>query len=461
MAKKIVIGEVIINAYPPHQYYLSSLIVTATAAKKIGIGAISFSYTPPIVVNIGSLLVDVINEKFVHLEDLSIDIITEKNSSINALTLQLFAPKQTSLSTIIIENRMLRSMEISALDVTLTMLPTRTRFHNVNIQALKLPHKSLGALDIAFGFPYKVITKSIPLTTFWGLNLQTEVSGSMDIYRKIKMTNIRTVYESTVEYYGNDLSTRVNNNIRTAIGITHKMKTDIYLDYSNWITRKEWIPINIITAATLTVQQANHIFVLGGTTKKYNTSVIGQRGLYIDNLKVSSNSLGYADLGLKKIWLRQQTMVGYSEFLHQVSYGFFVKIPNNIATYNVDKSWIGIPLLGVNLLDLDVQINLLDLNTIDFSMFTTPTEILNVYSVLTGSIGTIQHHQNLGYIEITELTKRHQELYTGGDMVLQVIPSNRLIYEESLLQRPFLYRVFNINMDGNFIYKIFNEEELL
>ena len=461
MNKKIGIAEVIIYIAPPHTQSFNAIDIFVTAAKQVSFGSINLTFRPPVVVDIGSIFINVVNEKYIHFNQLNIYYDVEKNLSLTAIDLQLLPPRMTSVNYIEIQHRMLRSMEISDIGITILMLSTWTRYINTNIRAVKVPRRAVGALKIAWGFPYKVINTGIPLTTFWATKLVTEVSGSVETIRKMSNFNIITLFDSTVDYFGNDLGTRYPLNIRTGIAKTHSMKTDVYLDYDSWFSRKECLPTNISLAGTNIHQEATHIFVLAGTTKKYSTSVMGQHGLYLDNIKATTESLGYADLGASKIWLKQQTLVGYSEFTKMVNYGFFVKIPNNIATYNVAKSWIGIPLLGTHLLNLDVEINLLTLNEINLSQYKTPNEILNIYGVAFGVVGTIIHHQAVGYIEITELSKRHQELYTGGDMVLQVTASNRLIHEDLLLHRPFLYRVFNIDRLGNFIYKIFNKEDTL
>lgn len=457
---RTIITSLIIEATPPHQHYFAALNVSSTAAKNTGFGAIDLLYRHPVVVDFAVLVLDIINVKYIHLNDIDLFYDSQKDTSLSAINLQFLPPTMSALCAIDIQHRQLRSLEISALEILQMLVPTTSRYFKVNLQADKLPHSAFGILDVAFGFPYLVINTGFPLTTFWSKNLRTEVTGSASLSRKISNVNIFSVYESTERYDGNDLGSKILANIRTAIGRVHNLKTDIYLDFDSWYTRYSWVPTSIETAATQVCGEATHLFVLGGVIKKQPTSVIAKFGLYNDTLKVSDTSIGFADNGISKVWLNQQALLGYTNLTKQVNYGFFVTIPNNIANYVVDTSWLGIPLTGTNLLDLDITINLFSMNTINFNDYKTPTVFLNLYGAITGVNGTVRANMNYAYIDITELTKKHQELFTGGDMVLQVMPSSSLIYADTLLHKPFLYRMFTINTTGNFIYKIFNKQEI-
>lgn len=463
MNKKVIVNALQVTAYPKHQQYLNALNISITSAKLVDVTRINLEYFPPRSIEFRPLLIDIINEKYVHLEDLSLSYVTEKNIGVTALNLALLPPRLTSATYFSVYHRTLRSIECTSLELILNLVPTRTKFHNTNIRAIKIPRRDIAALDIAFGMPYKVVDVKVPLTTFHAKWFKSEISGSGDQVRKQVRTNIIALYDGGIDYFGFGNSVnKVRTKIITGQERRHRWKTDIYIDYDSWTTRYDYLKTNVKTSGTITNILSNHLYVLGGSTKKLKSQVLGKKGLYLDNIPAKTSMMGMADAGAFTLWFTQNATVGYSEFNTQIKYGFIVKIPNNIAGYNVDKSWLGIPLLGTHTMDLDVVVSLLVTNNdVVYSYYKTPTQLLDEFAPILGVDGKILRHQSFGYIDITDLTKQHQAMYTGGPMVLQVMPSYRMLYQDMVLNKPFLYRVFNIDTNGNFNYKIFNKQETI
>lgn len=460
--KKISTGVVTILATPPHLQFLAPIVFSITSSKIVELSAINFDLTPPVSVELKALTIEILNVKYIHLSEILFNYDVEKFCTVAALNYTLFPPRQHDMAAIDVWAKMLRSYDFGAVNVDLVMEPTRTRFHNVNIRASRIPRRAVVALEISTGFPYETVDIKVPLTTYWARNLKTEVSGAIETYRKAIRTNMMSVYSSAVEYTGGPPQlSRFSTQVRAAIAITHKMKTDIFLDYDTWFTRYEWMPTNVSTAGTNVHLMSNHLFTLGGSTKALKTNFLGKDGIYADNLPVPAQSLAYADVSGKLIWLKQQYQLGYTELSKQIKYGVLAKFPVNISGVTIDSAFLGIPLLSPRMYDLTVTVNLLQVNSIDFSQYFIPSEILTVFGAAHGVSGKLVLGNSMGYIDITDILKRFQQLYTTGSIVLQIIPSTNMIYEDMLSQRPFLYRVINIDMNSSYIMKIFTKRPQL
>lgn len=461
--KKISTGVVSITATPPHLQFLSPLVVSITASKIVELSSINLNLVPPVSIELKSLVIDILNKKYVQLSEILFNYGVDKFSTIAALNYTLYPPRQNEMAAIDIWTKMLRSYDFGSVNVDLVMEPTRTRYHGVNIQAMKIPKKSIMAFEISTGFPYETVDIKVPLTTYWARNLKTEVSGALETYRRAIRANVATVYSSAVEYLDvpPQLS-RFSTQVRAATSKTHKMKTDIFLDYDTWFTRYEWMNTNMVAAGTNVHQMANHLFTLGGNTKALKTNFMGKDGIYVDNLPVPEKSLAYADIAGKQIWLKQQYQLGYTVLTKQINYGVLAQFPVNISGVTIDSAYLGIPLVSPRVYDVTVTVNLLQVNSIDFSQYFVPSEILNVYGAAFGVSGTITTgNTTISYIDITELLKRFQQIYTTGTVVIQIVPSTNMIYADMLSQKPFLYRVVNIDMNGSYIMKIFTKRSVI
>jgi hypothetical protein len=451
-----------IFAFPPHQQYLNALDFEITSAKLVSLEALDLEFIPPVVIDIGALDVQIINEKFVHLTEIIYDIEAQQNVSLNEIVFDLRHPTTVYLSAIDIQHKMLSSIDITSLSILQELLPTQKRYWRTLIQTTKLPKRVLGALDIALAFPHNVVLLGVPLVTKWARALLTEVSGAIETDKTAYRNSVSSLYSSAILYYGtNNNLNRCKVKIEAGAGKAHALKTDIFLDFDSWFTRYGgYIETNIKTATTRTHVVSNHMMVQSSGQHTWRTHYIGRRGLIFDDISASTEMRPYIDLGAKRVWVTQQVWLGYTYLNKQVKYGFFLRVPNNVATFPVEQSFLGIPFSGTNLHNLDITINLLRTEEIDFDLYATPNELLNVYGILFGVNGSILADRPFGWIDITELTERHLDLYTGGDMILQVVPSDALIHQDLIQQRPFLFRMFNVDLGSNFQYKLFRKQTI-
>jgi hypothetical protein len=456
--KHVDIETLLITAKPPHQQYLTPLDIHVTTARLVGLTALDLVFSPPKSIDMRALTINVVNSKYIHLEGMNLVIDSVKNVALTALTSQYIPAKFLAMSPFTVYHKTLRKHEFTSLTLQELMIPTLTRHYITNISALALKRKAFSCLDISSAFPHSIINVKIPMTTYWASQINTNISGSIVAHSKITNTHLYVLYDSAEPYFGpGNVTNKFYSNIKTAIGKAHALRTTIFADTDLWYTQCNWVSTNIKAAAERTKVFSTSLFVLGSRTPKIPVNIFGRKGLYQDNFKVSAYSLGLVDYSGNKLWLTQQTLLGYSEFNRQVKYGFYVKLLSNIAGYNIENAWLGFPLESNNSLTLGVTVALVNNTELIFTDYATPMELESLYGTITAVSGTIQPYQQYGYINITPLVEEFQDRWGSGNIILKVTPSDAMLHSDALLHKPFLYRMYSINMNGNFIYKIFNK----
>ena len=469
MSKHIEITSLDIAANTKHQIEITGINLYLQISSYIELTPLDFIFYPPKVISLAPLNINIFNEKYIDLEYIDLSYTFTKQIAFKSMDLDLLPATYKSIGSFNINYNILRKRDIGSFTIDIIIVPTKiSRAINTHISTKRVPYLSIAHIDISMGFPHRIVQIKSLLTTYWANALPTNISGSSEAKYRIGRSNIFRLYSSCEHYFPypndavnppsiGDILPKYRASISTGTVKTHSLKTTIFTDYDTWIPDYLWLNSNISTVSeNLSSEVTTNLYAVYSTTLKNRTSIVASHGVVsefdVTNWKATIN------YGLAKIWVEQQTQIGYSQFNRAITYGAILSLQANISTYNVDLAVLGLPIISNNNMPLAVDISLLSTNEkITFANFASPTAMDDYYGILTSYTGLLIPTVKLPWLDITNIIKEYQRFYGVGWLNIAVTASTTMLRDDSIKNRKIIYRMYNMDHTKKVVLKLFDK----